>query len=149
MTRIVRRIEVPTPPDDTFAYVADFSTTEEWDPGIDRARRLDEGPIGLGSRFEVISNFGGRRLPITYTITAYEPPARLVLVGEGTTFRGIDEIRFSPAGDGTRIDYVADLQLKGLARVLEPLMRSRFEKVGDDGMDGLRRTLTSRGARPA
>ena len=36
MARIVRRIEVPTPPDDTFAYVADFSTTEEWDPGIDQ-----------------------------------------------------------------------------------------------------------------
>ena len=144
MARIVRRIEVPTPQADTFAYVADFTTTEEWDPGIDRARRLDDGPLDVGARFEVVSTFGGRPLPLIYTITAYEPPGRVVLEGEGSSFRGVDEIRFSPSGEGgTRIDYVADLRLRGIARLAEPFMRSRFERVGDDGMEGLRRTLSS------
>jgi hypothetical protein len=145
MTRIVRTIEVPTAPDDAFRYVADFSTTEEWDPGIEEARRLDDGPIGVGSRFAVISNFGGRRLPITYTITAYEPPTRVVLDGEGSRFRGIDEITFDATPDGgTRITYVADLRLKGIARVIEPLMRSRFEEVGEEGTQGLRRALSAK-----
>lgn len=147
MTRFVRQIEVPTAVDEAFAYVADFSTTAEWDPGIVEARRLDDGPLGVGSRFEVVSRFGDRRLPITYTITAFEPPSRIVLEGIGERFRGTDEIRFAPGGDGgTRIDYVADLALRGIARVAEPFMRGRFEQVVDEGSTGLERTLRARAA---
>ena len=147
MTRFVRQIEVPPPPGEAFAYVADFATTAEWDPGIVEARRLDDGPLGGGSRFEVVSAFGERRLPITYTITAFEPPSRIVLEGVGERFRGTDEIRFAPGADGgTRIDYIADLALRGVARVAEPFMRGRFEQVVDEGSIGLERTLRSRAA---
>jgi len=41
-----------------FDFVADFSSTQEWDPGIQAARRLDDRPIGVGSRFELVSRFG-------------------------------------------------------------------------------------------
>ena len=145
MARFTSRFEVPTPPDDTFAYVADFSTTSAWDPGISEARRLDDGPLREGSRFELVSTFGGRQIPVTYTITAFRPPERVVLEGIGERFRGVDEIRFSPAeGGGTRVEYVADLQLRGLGRVAEPFMRGRFEQVVDDGARGLERTLRAR-----
>ena len=145
MARFTRRIEVPTPPEDTFAYVADFSTTSAWDPGISEARRIDDGPLREGSRFEVVSTFGGREIPVTYTITAFLPPERVVLEGIGERFRGVDEIRFSPAeGGGTRVEYIADLQLRGLARVAEPFMHGRFEQVVDDGARGLERTLRAR-----
>jgi hypothetical protein len=145
MARFTRRIEVPTRPEETFAYVADFSTTSAWDPGISESRRLDDGPLREGSRFEVVSNFGDRRIPVTYTVTSYRPPERVVLEGIGERFRGIDEIRFSPAdGGGTQVDYIADLQLRGLARIAEPFMRGRFEKVVEDGARGLERTLRAR-----
>jgi carbon monoxide dehydrogenase subunit G len=145
MTRFTRQIDVPTPPDDTFAYVADFSTTAEWDPGIAEARRLDDGPLRVGSRFEVAYGFGKRRLPIAYTITAFVPPSRIVLEGIGARFRGTDDIRFAPGPHGgTRIRYIAELELRGIARAAEPLMRGRFEKVVDDGSSGLATTLRAR-----
>ncbi|HSL09772.1 MAG TPA: SRPBCC family protein [Actinomycetota bacterium] len=146
MARFTRRIEVPTPPEETFAYVADFSTTSAWDPGISDARRLDDGPLGEGCRFEVVSTFGGRQIPVTYTITSIRPSERVVLEGIGDRFRGVDDIRFSPAeGGGTRVQYVADLRLRGIARIAEPFMRSRFEQVVEDGARGLERTLRARG----
>jgi carbon monoxide dehydrogenase subunit G len=147
MTRFTRQIDVPTPLDDAFAYVADFTTTAEWDPGIVEARRLDDRPLGIGSRFEVVSRFGERQLPITYTITAFDPPSRIVLEGIGARFRGTDDIRFARGADGgTRIQYIADLELRGIARAAEPLMRGRFEKVVDDGSSGLAATLRARAA---
>jgi hypothetical protein len=147
MTRFTRQIDVPTPLDDTFTYVADFSTTAEWDPGIVEARRLDDGPLGVGSRFEVVSRFGDRRLPIAYTITAFAPTSRVALEGTAARFRGTDDIRCArkPEG-GTRIRYTADLRLRGIARAAEPLMRGRFEKVVDDGSSGLATTLQARAA---
>jgi hypothetical protein len=32
-------IDTPRPPAETFAYLSDFSRTEEWDPGDDAAHR--------------------------------------------------------------------------------------------------------------
>ena len=42
-------------------------------------------------RFEVVADVNGRRLPLTYEITEYDRPRRVVLAGEGSTFRGLDE----------------------------------------------------------
>lgn len=146
MAKITRTIEVPVSVDDAFDFVADFSTTETWDPGIVEGRRVDDGPIGIGSTFDVVADFGGQRLPLRYRITEYERPSRVVLVGEGSRFRGVDDIRFSPTAGGTRIDYLADLRLRGPARIAEPFMRGRFEQLSDDAVEGLSRTLARKAA---
>lgn len=145
MTTIRKQIQVPTPIDEAFAYVADFATTAEWDPGIAEARRVDDGKLGVGARFEVVADFNGRRLPLTYEIAAFEPPTRVVLVGEGSTFSGTDEITLTPsAGGGTRITYEADINLKGAGKLAQPFMKGRFEQMGDDAVRGLERVLTGR-----
>ena len=33
----------------TFDYVADFANSQEWDPGVATAERLDDGPVGVGT----------------------------------------------------------------------------------------------------
>ena len=72
MTRVQQTIHVKAPIEEAFDYVADFSTTAEWDPGIAEASRLDVGPSREGSRFRVIADFNGRKLPLEYTITAFD-----------------------------------------------------------------------------
>ncbi len=145
MTRVQQTIHVKAPIDAAFDYVADFSTTAEWDPGIAEASRLDVGPSREGSRFKVLADFNGRKLPLEYTITAFDPPRRVVLVGDGDTFHGVDEITFESAGAGTMVTYVADLQLKGVARLVEPFMKGRFEELGRKAVAGLQRELDRRG----
>jgi carbon monoxide dehydrogenase subunit G len=142
MTVVHRTIEVPVEPERAFDYVADFSTTAEWDPGVVAAARLDDDPIGVGTRFSVTSAFGDRQLPLVYEITTYERPARVVLIGTGRMFRGEDEIAFTPTSTGTRIDYRADLTLTGLARLAQPFMRGRFEQLADRAMAGLELVLS-------
>ena len=148
MTTVHQTIHVKAPIEVAFDYVADFSTTAEWDPGIAEASRLDVGPSREGSRFRVVADFNGRKLPLEYAITAFDRPRRVVLVGEGKTFHGVDEITFESAGAGTIVAYVADLRLKGLARVLEPFFKGRFEELGRAAVAGLRRELDRRGSSP-
>ena len=38
----------------------------------------------------------------------------------------VDEIRFEPAGTGTRIDYTADIRLGGLLRLVQPFLGGAF-----------------------
>ena len=128
-----------------FDFVADFSTTQEWDPGIQAAKRLGDGPIGVGSRFELVSRFGSTEQTIVYEIAAYDRPTSVTFVGEGKTFRGTDVISFSDDADGrTRVTYVADLGLKGPTALAMPFIRGRLDAMSDDAVDGLRRALDAR-----
>ena len=105
MARYVDVIDLALPPRGAFDLLADFAGTPEWDPGVVRARRLDPGPIGCGSRFEVTVRFLGRELPLTYEIVTYEPPRRLVLRARSDSFESRDELHFTPRAGGTRVSY--------------------------------------------
>jgi carbon monoxide dehydrogenase subunit G len=149
MTTLRETIEVERSQEEAFDYVADFSTTAEWDPGIAEASMVGEGPIGVGTRFEVVALFNGKRLPLVYEITSFERPGRVALHGSGSGFEGIDEIAFSPGRDGsTRIAYTAEIRLKGLARLAEPFMGGRFEEMARTAVDGLRTKLDAGASAP-
>ncbi len=129
--------------DEVFAYVADFANLSEWDPGIAESHRTDDGPLGVGARFHVGVQVGPRVAPMEYRITAYEPPGRVVLEGEGSTVRAVDDIRFTDAAEGrTRIEYRADISLRGALRFAEPFMRGTMRKVGRKAMAGLEAALS-------
>jgi carbon monoxide dehydrogenase subunit G len=144
--RVERTLQVAASPETAFDYVADFSSAEAWDPGIPSARRLDEGQIGVGSRFELVSRFGSTEQTIVYEITEYDRPDRVTLVGDGKNFRGTDTISFEPtAGGGARVTYVADLALKGLAAVAVPFLRGRLDEMSDAAVAGLQTALDGLG----
>ncbi len=90
-------IEVPRSVEEAFAYVADFTTVAEWDPGIHSARRVS-GDGGIGSVYEVQAEFRGKTMPFTYTVTAYEADRRIVLDGVGEKATSLDTIVFEPSG---------------------------------------------------
>lgn len=130
-------VDVAGDPAEVFAYLADFSHTSEWDPGIAESRRLTDAPTAVGSRFEVIAVFRGNRQRFEYTVTELEAGRRIVLHGEGEKATSEDAIAVEPHGAGTRVIYEADIRLKGLLRVVEPLLGRTFRELGDDALAGL------------
>ena len=144
MARYTTTLETPRPRHDVAAYLTDFATTQEWDPGVVEAQRLDDGPLGLGSRFRVIARFLGRRAELTYEIVRHSPDEMVTLRGENATVVSLDTMRFSDTPDGgTRVTYEADLTLKGPLRALDPLLRVAFNRVGDRAAAGLQAELAS------
>ena len=143
--RYRREIEVAGEPADVLAYVADFSHSSEWDPGVVESRRLTDGPTAVGSRFELIAAFRGKSLRFEYVVTELEEARRVVAHGEGDKARSDDTITVAPAdGGGTRLVYEADIRLKGVRRVAEPFLGGVFRRMGDDAIDGLAATLHTR-----
>ncbi len=141
MPKISKTVRISRPPQEVFDYLANFETTAEWDPGIVEATKTSSGPVGVGSTFDLISDFRGRKIPVAYQMTEYEPPTRFVIVGQNKQFTGIDEIHFSPDGDGTRVDYTADFRMQGIARLFAPFMGGIFEKLSEEAMEGMKKTL--------
>jgi carbon monoxide dehydrogenase subunit G len=149
MTRLHERIETTLPIEAAFDYVADFANAREWDPGVATARRIDDGPVAVGARYELGVRMGGRVAPMEYRITHLDPPRRVVLAGSGSNVEAVDNIRFERSGDGTVIDYTADIRLGGLLRLAQPFLGRSFAKIARDAAGGMERTLAHRAADPA
>ena len=130
--------------DDAFAYTADFGNIEDWDPGVAESSQIGSGPVGVGTAFDVLVAFGSRRIPMVYTITEYDPPHRVVLIGEGSTLTAVDTIEFAAKPEGTEITYTADLTFKGIARFFTPFMGSKLDEVGSKAVAGLGTALAER-----
>jgi uncharacterized protein YndB with AHSA1/START domain len=135
-------IEVAASPERSWAYVSDFSTAAEWDPGIVSSRKTSDGPVGFGSTFDVVAEFRGKQQPFVYRIADFVEGRRIVLEGEGEKARSVDTITFHPLdGGGTQIVYEADLTLKGFNRVAEPFLGGTVKEMGEKALAGLKAKL--------
>ena len=138
-------IEVAAPVEESFAYVADFANAAEWDPGLKESRRLDAGPLRVGSSFHIVAVTRGKEQAFRYAITELEPPARVVIEGSGEKATSRDVVTFeAAAAGGTRITYDLDLRLKGARRLAEPFLGGFVRKLGDSALAGLKRALDGR-----
>jgi carbon monoxide dehydrogenase subunit G len=143
MARYNATVDTPRPPDEVFAYLSDFSTTEEWDPGIVEAERLGDSQVREGSEFRLVADFLHRRTTLTYRIVEYDPPNAVTFRGENSSVVSLDRIIFEPSDGGTRITYDADLALKGPFRLADPLLALAFKRVGDRALAGMRKALAT------
>ena len=146
MTTLNEQIETSLPLDEAFAFVADFANAVRWDPGVAASERLGTGPVAIGARYRLEVRMGGRVAPMEYVVTDFEPSRRVVLAGQGSGVSAVDEIRFEATPAGTRIDYRAEIRLRGLMRLLQPFASGAFAKIGRDARDGMQRALDARAA---
>ena len=138
--QITRSVETAASPTAVFAYLSDFTTTTEWDPGTVRTTRVS-GEGGVGTTYHNVSKFAGRETELTYAVTEHQPDTRFALRGENKTVIARDTMEMSPSGTGTRVTYTADFEFKGLAKYAAPFMGSAFRKLGDEAEHGLREAL--------
>src|SRR5689334_16343836 len=127
MARYRASIETQWTPEEAFAYLSDFSTSAEWDPGVVEAERVGGGAVGggvvgEGTEFRLLADFLGRKTPLVYRVVEYEPSRAVTFVGENATVVSHDRITFETTTTGTRVTYDAELRLKGLLRLADPLL---------------------------
>ena len=139
--RISEQIEVGRDAPDAFRYVSEFANAAAWDPGIAESRKLTDGPVRVGTEYDVVALFRGKRQRFRYRVTELNDGRRIVLEGDGDKATSVDEIVVEPSGAGSRITYTADIKLKGLRRIAEPLLRPMLKKTADEALAGLKRTL--------
>lgn len=141
MITIIREVSAPASAEEVFAYLSDFRTTGEWDPGTVRTVRTS-GDGGVGTVYANTSRFAGRTTELTYTVTDLDVPRRITLRGENSSVQAVDTITVEPAADGARVRYEATFRFRTpLLRLVGPLMRPAFRRLGDGAEAGMRDAL--------
>ncbi len=130
------------PAQELFDFFADMTNAKGWDPSITKAVRLDEGPVGLGSRFEVTLRAMGRDLVLTYEVVTYGPPGKVVLRADSSLFVSEDTITITPIGESTvEVHYEARLSGKGAAVLFDPAFKLSIDHFGKQAGKELRAQL--------
>ena len=138
--RLNKTVVVDKPLDAVFDYLADFTTTTEWDPGtVVTVKRHGDG--GVGTTYLNTSTFLGRQTQLTYVVREYVPGERIRLRGENKTVIAVDTMRFRSVDAGTEVTYTAEFTLKGRSRLLAPLLRPSFERLGTEAQTGMHKAL--------
>ena len=135
-----RAVQTAAPPAVVFAYLSDFTTTNEWDPGTVRTERVS-GDGGIGTTYHNTSSFLGRKTELTYEVVEHQPDSRFALRGENKSVVAHDSMEIAPHGEGSTVTYTADFAFKGLGKLVAPLLAPALKKLGDDAEQGLRESL--------
>ncbi|QNN54415.1 SRPBCC family protein [Nocardioides mesophilus] len=139
--RLERTVTTDKPVERVFAYLADFTTTTEWDPGTVETVRVS-GDGGPGTRYRNTSKFAGRETELTYTVVEREQNQKIALRGQNKTVKALDTMTFTPTTTGgTEVRYSADFDFGVLTPVLGLLLRPFFTRLGDEAERGMREAL--------
>lgn len=125
-----------------FAFMSDFSNAQEWDPGVDAARRVGGAGVKVGSAFDLDVVFAGRTMTLRYEVVDLEPGRRVVFKASTDRLESIDTLTFHDRNGGTDVVYDAALTFRGVASLANPLLGLGFKRVGDRARDSLRGVLT-------
>jgi Polyketide cyclase / dehydrase and lipid transport len=136
MAHVVRSVSTTWSPDHAFAYMADFSHAAEWDPGVAEATRLETGPVGQGSQFDLLVLVAGRRVPMRYVIIDFAP-GRVTFSSRSANLESIDTVTVVGKGALTEVTYEARITFRGILRIADPLLILGFRRVADRAMKGL------------
>lgn len=135
MASIERTIAVEQPVAKVWAYLSDFTTTEEWDPPTVRTeRRWGEG--GVGTTYRNVSRFLGHETETEYVVTQHEVGSLLELEGDSGSVKVRDTITFEAepgeSGNGrTIVTYRSEFSPVGAAKLAEPLLPPALKILGD------------------
>ena len=138
--KLERTVTVQKPLDEVFAYLSDFTTTTEWDPGTVRTVRT-AGDGGVGTEYLNTSTFAGRETQLAYVVHELIPNQRIALRGENKTVIACDTMTFRATGSDTEVTYTADFTFKGIARLIAPLLRPAFARLGNEAQTGMAAAL--------
>lgn len=142
MITMRRRLSSDLPPDVVFAYLADFTTTEQWDAGTVRTLRVS-GDGGVGTRYDNTSRFVGRTTHLSYAVTDYQPGRLVRLRGENASVITHDTITVAAREHGCLVTYQVDFAFRGWRSWFEPLLRPAVANLLDKGEQGIRRELAA------
>jgi len=143
MAQLYEVVETRLALERAFAFIADFSNSERWDPGTAWSKAPGDPTPAVGTVYQLGVRVGGRVALMEYRITELEPNSRVVLRGLGSNVQATDDIRFERMPQGTRIEYRADIRLTGWMKLLAPFAGGAFAKIARDAREGMATTLNA------
>ena len=117
---IFKRSQVINAPiDDVFSVITDGEHWASWNPTVRASRRIDDGPIGEGTRFEWELRGVGK---VIQELQEFDPPRQVRILSHAKQTSGGHRFRLTAQGKSTRIDHELEVRPKGAFVLFAPMI---------------------------
>jgi hypothetical protein len=141
---VITAIDIDVPRAVVAAYASDPDNATSWYANIKSVTWQTARPMTLGSRFEFVAHFLGRRLAYTYEVKELVPDTRFVMATAQGPFpmETIYEWEDAEAG-GTRMTLRNRGDPSGFSRVAAPMMARAMRQANAKDLKRLKLVLES------
>ncbi len=150
MFTIQQSVTIARPADQVFAFLANPDNIPRWRPDVLEAHS-DGGPLQIGSEFDEVINFGGRKAQ-TFRVAEFEPNETLEVAAiGGLGIRPTQRYTLSNNAGSTHTTVAIHVTVRtqGLFRLLEPLLPRMIAAKWRDYSERLRGLLENQPVLPS
>jgi carbon monoxide dehydrogenase subunit G len=127
-------VEIAKPIEVVYAIIRDLERAPEWQDS------LESVDVQAGTE---VRHFGGRRREATFVIQEDDPPRRLAITSDGGPASVRASFDLQQVGDGTRVDFTLDIELRGLARFAGGMVKGAAQRGAHDDLQRLKELAES------
>jgi len=117
--RIDEGIEIDRPCELVFGIVRDLERAPEWQES------LESVDVHAGTE---VRKFGGMRHEASFIVQEDDPPRRLVITSDGGPAYARATFDLQQSGDGARLDFSLELDLRGAARFAGGIVKAAAQR---------------------
>ena len=131
-------IDIERPAEVVFDYCSDHTNEIEWNPAMRRVAKLTDGPIGVGTRYQM-KFLPGR--PMVGECVRFAPPTSWTVAGSANGMSSSFSGRVIPVPAGARLALRMEVETRGLMRAALPLLRRRMPRDLDPDIGNIKAKL--------
>lgn len=135
---------VECPAGELFQYLGEglFENYPKWSPEVKELEQITPGPVKLGTEGRQVRVDQGRRTESRFRISAYEPGARLTLVGIADPFRCTYELQALNPEQSTKLTFSFELlEILAIMRPFEGLVRVAIKDGAERTVQNIKRLV--------
>ncbi len=137
-------VQIARGPEAVWGELTAVDRFPEWlrESGIVRVERLDEGPLGAGSRLRIEQRLAGRTSILEGTVTTWQPPVHFAFAArhpDGITIEV--DAALAPDGPTTWVRWRIHVSLPLRLRLFESMATPDVRRAAAEDLFGLKRRL--------
>ena len=133
---------VRAPPSEVFAFLADLGNWPRWQSDMQTATLVEGQPGTIGARYRYVSKAMGQTIDSTVRLLRVDAGREVAFEGEWAgMIRPTGRYLVEPTQGGARVTLNPHPEVRGIGRILAPLMALIIQRLNQQHLVALRREL--------
>ncbi len=145
MIKVEGTVVINRPIEEVFAFLVNPDNTSLWQGAVLESKQTSEGPLGVGAKGQVTSQFLGRRSETTWEITEYELNRKAALKSTSGPVPYNQSATLESVDEGTKVTLVAEYEVGGFFKLAEPIVDRMVQRQAETDFAILKELMEAQG----
>jgi carbon monoxide dehydrogenase subunit G len=136
-------ILIDRPVQEVFIFLSNPLNLPKWQTMIAKIDPVSEGPVQVGSKFNIHSEMLGRKIDGVMEITEYDPPDKFGFKNVAGPIQVRATATLKPVGTGTKVTLTAQGEPGGVFKLAEGVLAKQVQSQMEDNLKCLKSVLES------